>query len=51
MPANTLPNSMPRNSEAKNRPPRKPEPIENAEATALASSNASATRNGKLTLI
>ena len=31
-PANALPTSAPRNSEAKNRPPRKPEPIEIAEA-------------------
>ena len=32
VPANSLPTSAPRNSEAKNRPPRKPEPIETAEA-------------------
>ena len=31
-PANALPTSAPRNSEAKNRPPRNPEPIEIAEA-------------------
>ncbi len=32
MPANSLPTSEPRNSEAKKRPPRKPEPIDTAEA-------------------
>ena len=31
-PANVRPTSAPRNSEAKNRPPRKPDPIEIAEA-------------------
>ena len=31
-PANSLPTSAPRNSEAKNSPPRKPGPIEIAEA-------------------
>ena len=34
-PANSLPTSAPRNSEAKNSPPRKPEPIEIAEADAF----------------
>ena len=34
-PANTLPSSAPRNSDAKNRPPRKPEPSEIAEAASL----------------
>ena len=34
--ANSLPASAPRNSEAKNNPPRKPEPIDTAEATDLA---------------
>ncbi len=34
--ANSLPVSAPRNSEAKNNPPRKPEPIETAEATDFA---------------
>ena len=41
MPAKSLPSSAPRNSEAKNRPPRKPEPIETAEAASFSSSRIS----------
>ena len=33
--ANSLPTSAPRNSEAKNSPPRKPDPMDTAEAVAF----------------
>ena len=39
VPANSLPTKAPRNSDAKNRPPRKPEPMEIAEATDFSTSN------------
>ena len=34
-PANSLPSTEPRNKEAKNRPPRNPEPIDTADAIAF----------------
>jgi hypothetical protein len=46
MPAKTLPNNAPRNSEAKKRPPRKPEPMEKAEAVAFMISMARTTMKG-----
>ncbi len=39
--ANALPSTAPRNNEAKNKPPRKPEPIEIADASAFSSTSSS----------
>ena len=48
-PAKAFPSNAPRNSEAKNSPPRKPEPIEIAEAVAFRTTSRTTQRSGSCT--
>ena len=45
-PANSFPVIAPRNNDAKNNPPRKPEPMETADATAFITSNSATCGSG-----